>query len=421
MKQHVKSVLNVTSGNFFEMYDFMVYGIYATIIAETFFPNSNEHLSIMMSLGVFGAGFLMRPLGAIVIGAYIDKNGRSKGLSLTLGLMAIGMLMITFTPSYSSIGIMAPIIVLIGRLIQGLSAGVELGGVSVYLSEIAPPSRRGFFVSWQSASQQLAVVFAALIGYILTKFLNHQEMLEYGWRIPFLIGCLIVPIVFYQRRNLAETEEFKHRKQQLSIKDVFKSALASWKIILIGSTMVMFTTVSFYMITAYMPTYGKTILNLNSNSIFMVTVCVGLSNFIWLPIMGILSDKIGRVKPLILFSLLGVITVYPLLNWLVIDTTFNKLLMVQLWLSFLFAGYNGSMVVALTELVDKNSRTIGFSIAYSIATAIYGGFTPVISTLLVHSTNNKSTPGIWMSFAALCSLIAVFTITRQLNAQRLKQ
>jgi MFS family permease len=408
-----KSVLNITSGNFFEMYDFMVYGIYASIIAETFFPNNNKFLSIMMSLGVFGAGFLMRPLGAIIIGAYIDKNGRKKGLSLTLALMAIGMLMITFTPGYTTIGIFAPILVLAGRLIQGISAGVELGGVSVYLAEIATPGRRGFYVSWQSASQQLAVVFAAAIGYILTKFLNHEQMVNYGWRIPFLIGCLIVPIVFYQRKNLSETEEFKERKVQLSMLQIIQSAISSWRLILLGSTLVMFTTVMFYMITAYTPTYGKTILHLSNNTAFMVTLCVGLSNFILLPIMGVVSDKIGRVKPLLFFSILGIICVYPLLYWLVLSPSFERFLLVQLCFSFIYAGYNGSMVVALTELVDKSTRTIGFALAYSLATAIYGGFTPIIATSLIHLSNNNAMPGLWISIAAICSCIAVLMMAKR--------
>ncbi len=411
----LKAVLNVASGNFFEMYDFMVYGIYAPIIAQTFFPNNNKYISIMMSFGVFAAGFLMRPFGAIVIGAYIDKNGRKKGLTLTLGLMGIGMLMLTFTPGYSYIGIFAPILILIGRLIQGIAAGVELGGVSIYLAEIAPPNQRGFYVSWQSASQQLAVVAAALIGYLLSKYITNDQMNSFGWRIPFLIGCFIVPFVFYQRRNLEETEAFKSRTEKLTMRQIFSSALSSYKTILLGSTLVMLTTVMFYMITAYTPTYGKSMLNFSSTNAFMVTVFVGISNFILLPIMGIISDKVGRVKPLIFFSVLGIISAYPLLHWLTVAPSFAKFLFVELFFSFIFAGYNGSMVVALTEIVDKSTRTIGFSLAYSLATAIYGGFTPLIATSLIHISANDAMPGVWISISAVFSFIAVCIVSKTTN------
>ena len=160
----IGAVVRVASGNFLEMYDFIVYGYYAVYIGKAFFPSHSEFASLMLSLVTFGAGFLMRPLGAIVLGAYIDRKGRRQGLIVTLGLMAFGTLTIALTPNYSAIGIAVPLIVLIGRLLQGLSAGVELGGVSVYLAEIATEGNRGFYCSWQSASQQLAVVFTALLG-----------------------------------------------------------------------------------------------------------------------------------------------------------------------------------------------------------------------------------------------------------------
>jgi len=167
----VRTVFRVVSGNFLEMYDFMVYGYYASAIAKTYFPSGSDFASLMLSLSVFGAGFLMRPLGAIVLGAYIDHHGRRKGLMLTLGLMALGTLTVAAIPGYSTIGMLAPALVLLGRLLQGFSAGVELGGVSVYLSEIATKGNKGFYCSWQSGSQQVAVVFAALIGVFLNQLL----------------------------------------------------------------------------------------------------------------------------------------------------------------------------------------------------------------------------------------------------------
>src|ERR1700738_2727197 len=202
-----RTVFRVISGNFLEMYDFMVYGYYASAIAKTYFPSGNDFVSLMLSLSVFGAGFMMRPLGALVLGAYIDRHGRRKGLILTLGLMAMGTLAVAAVPGYATIGIIAPVLVLLGRLLQGFSAGVELGGVSVYLSEIATKGNKGFYCSWQSGSQQVAVVFAALLGVILHDALPPEQMSAWGWRVPFLIGCLIVPFLFLIRRSLKETDE----------------------------------------------------------------------------------------------------------------------------------------------------------------------------------------------------------------------
>ena len=207
-------VLRVASGNFLEQYDFFVFGFYATYIAKAFFPTHSEVASIMLSLATFGIGFLMRPIGAIVLGAYIDRVGRRQGLLVTLGIMAMGTLTITFTPDYSKIGLFAPLIVLVGRLLQGFSAGAELGGVSVYLAEIAKPGRRGFYVSWQSASQQVAVLFAATLGFGLTLYMSEGEMAAWGWRIPLAVGCAIIPLIFWLRGSLEETEAFEHMQHK---------------------------------------------------------------------------------------------------------------------------------------------------------------------------------------------------------------
>src|SRR5579871_6868091 len=190
------------------MYDFMVFGYYAKAIGRVFFPQNSEFASLMLSLATFGVGFLMRPIGAIVLGAYIDRHGRRKGLILTLALMSVGTISIACVPGYLAIGVLAPLLVVLGRLLQGFSAGVELGGVSVYLSEIAKIGRKGFYVSWQSASQQVAVVFAALLGFAIAKLMSPEAADGWGWRIPFLIGCAIVPFLYVIRRSLQETEAF---------------------------------------------------------------------------------------------------------------------------------------------------------------------------------------------------------------------
>ena len=400
------SVIRVSSGNFLEMYDFMVFGYYATAIGKAFFPSGNPFVSLMLSLMTFGAGFLMRPLGAIVLGAYTDRHGRRAGLLLTLGLMSVGIFSIACMPGYATIGLLAPLLVLVGRLLQGFSAGMELGGVSVYLSEIATPGHKGFYVSWQSGSQQVAVMFAALSGVVLSSALPPEKMTLWGWRVPLLLGCVIVPFLFRLRRSLQETDEFIARKRRPSTSEILRSLTANWGIVVIGMMMVTMTTVSFYMITAYTPTFGNAVLHLASIDSLIVTLCVGASNLFWLPVMGALSDRIGRRPLLFACTILMLLTAYPAMLWLVRDPSFSKLLTVELWLSFIYGSYNGAMVVFLTEIMPIDVRTTGFALAYSLATAVFGGFTPAISTYLIHFTGNRAVPGLWLSFAAACGLLA---------------
>jgi len=408
-----KAVFRVVSGNFLEMYDFMVYGFYATAIAKTFFPGDDPFASLMLSLATFGAGFLMRPLGAIFLGAYIDRHGRRQGLIITLALMAMGTLLIAFVPGYSTLGALAPLLVLLGRLLQGFSAGVELGGVSVYLAEIATPGKRGFFVSWQSASQQVAVVFAGLLGVILNHWLSPAQMGEWGWRVPFFVGCMIVPALFVIRRSLEETEAFQQRKHHPRLGEVLRSIGQNFGLVLAGTAMVVMTTVSFYLITAYTPTFGRNELHLSDFDALLVTMCIGLSNFFWLPVMGALSDRVGRRPLLLAATVLALLTAYPTLSWLVAEPSFARLLTVELWLSFLYGSYNGAMVVALTEVMPADVRTTGFSLAYSLATATFGGFTPAACTWLIHALDNKAAPGLWLSGAALLGLAATLVLFRR--------
>src|ERR1700735_4752201 len=212
IKSRLGAILRATSGNFLEQFDFFLFGFYAPLIAKAFFPSHDEAAALLNTFGVFWLGALMRPIGAVVLAAYIDRIGRRLGLIVTLAIMAMGTIIIAFCPTYATIGVAAPIIVLIGRLLQGFSAGVELGGVSVYLSEIATKGNKGFYCSWQSGSQQVAVVFAALIGVLLNSLLPPDQMTSWGWRVPFIIGCLIVPFLFIIRRSLQETDEFLARK-----------------------------------------------------------------------------------------------------------------------------------------------------------------------------------------------------------------
>jgi MFS transporter, MHS family, citrate/tricarballylate:H+ symporter len=407
----VKTVLRVTSGNFLEMYDFFLFGIYARQIAHTFFPSDDAYASLMLTFLSFAAGFAMRPIGALVLGPYIDRIGRRKGLIVTLSIMACGTILIAFVPGYAAIGAFAPLLVVLGRLLQGFSAGVELGGVSVYLSEMATPGHKGFYVSWQSASQQVAVVFAALLGFSIAKLMPPEVAADWGWRIPFFIGCAIVPFLYMIRRSLQETEAFAARKVHLTMAQIYETLAANWALVLGGMAMVVMTTVSFYLITVYTPTFGRRELRLSESDALLVTMAIAASNFIWLPISGALSDRIGRKPILVAFTLLALLTAYPALAWLVREPSFMRMLTVELWLSLIYAWYNGAMVVALTEVVPATVRTAGFSLAYSLATTL-GGSSLAISTWLIERTGDKAAPGYWMSFAAVCGLVATLALYR---------
>lgn len=407
-KKDAKAIFQVGSGNFLEMYDFSIFGLYAPIIAKVFFPSENTLIAIMQTFMVFAVGSFMRPVGAMFLGAYMDKYGRKKGLMLTLSLMAIGTASIALCPGYESIGFLAPLIVVLGRLVQGFSAGAELGGVVIYLSEIAPKGLKGFYVAWQSGSQQLATAFAAALGLGLHYVIGQDLLDSFGWRIPFLIGCLVVPFLFLIRKSLEESPEFAnkpHKTQPLG--KIIKNAILNWRLMSIGIMMVMTTTTFYYFITVYTPTYAKNILHFSVAQSFGVTVMVAFSNLIWLLVSGYISDRIGRKKVLIFATVLGFFTAYPALLLLVKNLNFPMLIGVELWLSMIYALYNGTMAVALSEIVPKEVRAVGFSFAYSVAVALFGSLTPIVSTYFIALTNNAAIPGVWLGFVALCSFVAV--------------
>ncbi len=414
--RRIGSVFRVATGNFLEQYDFFVYGFYAVYIGRSYFPSSSAFASLMASLATFGVGFLMRPLGAVVLGAYIDRHGRRQGLIVTLAMMAIGTLSLALTPSYASIGLAAPLIIVAGRLLQGFSAGAELGGVSVYLAEIATEGRRGFYTSWQSGSQQVAVIFASLIGAGLTAWLSPAAMGAWGWRVPLLIGCAIIPLIFWLRRSLDETEAFRRMHHPRRTGEVMRMLSRNWPIVLVGMGLSILTTTTFYLITAYTPTFGREALHLGAADVLVVTLCVGLSNLIWLPIGGAVSDRFGRYPLLLLIPVLTLMTAYPMMLWLVAAPSFGKLLVTVLLFSSFFGLYNGAMIPLLAEIMPPQVRTAGFSLAFSLATALFGGLTPLVSTALIEATGNRASPALWLSFAAAISLGAVVMSRRGAGA-----
>ncbi|SHI01862.1 MFS transporter [Bradyrhizobium erythrophlei] len=412
IKSRIGAILRATSGNFLEQFDFFLFGFYASAIAKAFFPAQNETAALLNAFGVFWLGALMRPVGAIVLGAYIDRIGRRQGLIVTLGIMAIGTVVIAFCPTYATIGLAAPIIVLVGRLLQGFSAGVELGGVSVYLAEIATPGNRGFYTSFQSSSQQVAIFVASILGFVLSEMMPADTVADWGWRIPFFVGCLIIPVIFVLRRTLEETPEFLAMKKHPTASEVFASALANWRIVILGMMIAVLTTTTFYFVTVYTPTFGKSVLKLSSQDALLVTLLVAVTNFIWNPVGGAVSDRIGRKPVLLTIAGLSFLTAYPALHWLVAEPTFGKLLAVQMMFSFYFGVYSGTMLGCLVEIVPAHVRTTCFSLAFALAAALFGTFTPFASTWLIQHTGDKASPGYWLMFAATLGIIAALAVYR---------
>jgi MHS family citrate/tricarballylate:H+ symporter-like MFS transporter len=406
------AVLRATGGNFLEMYDFFLFGLYAEPIGRAFFNTGNESLDTSIAFVVFWFGALMRPLGAIYLGAYVDRLGRRKGLILTLAIMAVGTVIIACTPSYATIGVAAPVIVVLGRLLQGFSAGVELGGVSVYLAEIATPRTRGFVTSFQSASQQVAVFVGAAIGFGLSQTLSPEAVGAWGWRIPFLVGCAIVPLIFALRGSLQETPEFLARKVHPTAREIYASVAANAGLVALGMLLVMLTTVSFYFITVYTPDFGKT-LKLSPGASLFVTSVVAVANFCWLPIGGALSDRVGRLPVLLAAAGLMLVVAYPALSWVAAGPTLGKLLAVEMAFSLGYGVYNGAMVAALTELVPPHVRASCFALAYSLAAALFGTATPALSKALIAATGERAAPAFWLMISAVCSLGAALTLYRR--------
>jgi MFS transporter, MHS family, citrate/tricarballylate:H+ symporter len=404
IKSRLSAILRATSGNFLEQFDFFLFGFYAPIIGNVFFPSSNPTASLLQAYGVFWIGALMRPVGAIVLGAYIDRIGRRQGLIVTLAIMAIGTVVIAICPSYATIGIAAPIIVVIARLLQGFSAGVELGGVSVYLAEISTPGNRGFYTSFQSSSQQVAIFVASILGYILNQSLPAETIAAWGWRIPFIVGCMIIPVIFVLRRSLEETPAFLAMKKHPTASEVFASALANWRIVILGMMIAVLTTTTFYFVTVYAPGFGKE-LKLSASDSLLVTLLVAVTNFIWNPVGGALSDRIGRKPVLLTIACLALVTAYPALHWLAAAPSFGKLLAVAMMFSFYFGVYSGTMLGCLVEIVPAHVRTTCFSIAFALAAGVFGTATPFVATNLIAWTGDKASPAYWLMFGAVLGIV----------------
>ncbi|MEW9583070.1 MFS transporter [Paraburkholderia sp. DGU8] len=406
-----RAVIAASIGNALEWFDLVVYGFFAVTIAKLFFPAGNDTVSLLLTLGTFGVSFFMRPLGAIVIGAYADRVGRKAALTLSILLMMSGTLIIAILPTYQSIGLAAPVILVIARLMQGFSAGGEFGSATAFLAEHVP-GRRGFFASWQVASQGLTTLLAAGFGVLLTGSLAPEQMTSWGWRVPFVFGLLIGPVAWYIRTKLDETPEFLAAQATTTpLRDTFTSQKLR---LLIAIGVVVLGTVSTYLVL-FMPTYGVKQLGLAPSVAFAAIALTGAIQMVFSPIIGHLSDRHGRTTLMLVPALLLLVLIYPAFVYLIAHPSFGTLMVMQIVLGFLMTGYFAALPGLLSEMFPVQTRTTGMSLAYNIAVTIFGGFGPFIIAWLIGATGSKAAPSYYLIFAAAVSLVALMAARRKLG------
>ena len=398
-----RAIISSSIGNALEWFDILIYGAFAVVIAKQFFPTGDDSVSLLLTFATFGVSFFMRPLGAVVLGAYSDRAGRKAALMLSIMLMTVGTAMIAFMPSYASIGLLAPAGIALGKMIQGFSAGGEFGSSTAFLVEHAP-HRRGFFSSWQVASQGISLLLAAIFGAVLNNMLMPEQLASWGWRVPFIFGLLIAPAGIYIRRHLDEAPEFKEssEKTDAPLRDTFAHQKMR---LLIGAGSVIMATVSVYL-SLYIPTYAVKQLGLPAWSSFAAMSVAGLIMFIGSPLVGAMSDKIGRTPFMITSSALYIVLTYPMFVFLTNSPGFLQLLLLQTVIGVLMTMYFASMPALLADIFPVATRGTGMSLAYNIAVTIFGGFAGLIITWLIDFTGNKLSVSYFVIFGAVLSLIA---------------
>lgn len=413
---NTRAVVAAVIGNALEWYDFTVFGFLTVVIAQLFFPAGNDYSSMLLTTATFGVAFAMRPIGGIVLGLYADRAGRKAALSLVIALMTLGILLLAIAPPYSAIGIGAPLMIVLGRLLQGFSAGGEFGSSTALLIEAAPFSKRGFYGSWQMASQAAALLLGAVVGALITHGLSPEALKSWGWRVPFILGLIIGPIGFYIRRHLSDSEAFllaQKTARRATLGEVFRSHSRD---VLCGLGAVIALTVTIYVLISYLPTFAVKQLKLPYAQSFNAVIVGNLLLTVLSPLTGAWSDRIGR-KGLSLWSLvLTLVIIYPLFAWLAAEPSVSKLILVQALLSIALSGYYGPFGALIAELFPANVRSIGLSLAYNVAVMLFGGFGPFVVTWLINTTGSPLAPTYYVMGGLALSIVAVACIPGKRHA-----
>jgi MHS family proline/betaine transporter-like MFS transporter len=415
----VKIIAAACVGNALEWYDIAIYSFFAVYVAHAFFPAGDATSSLLLALGTFGASFLIRPIGAIVLGSYADRAGRKPALTLSIWLMVLGTLLICVMPPYATAGMLAPLGILVARLIQGFSAGGEFGSATALMVEHMP-HRRGYAASWQFTSQAAATLLAATLGTVLTSTLTAEQLQSWGFRIPFVVGLLVGPIGYYIRRHVPEAPEFvtasagrahgsgDHRAPGRQVLREQKTRV----LLTIG---VLAVTTCLNYLLSYMPTYAITQLHLPASTGFAAALVGGIALLIATPFAGHWSDRFGQIRFMGPAAVLILLLIYPLFLLLVTFPGIGVLLGMLCILSVLKAAYFGPMAALIANLFPAETRATGMAVGYNIGVAIFGGFTPLIATWLIAATGTPLAPSFWVMFTAVASLASLGVISKKLG------
>jgi MFS family permease len=401
-------------GNTLEYYDFTVYTFFAVMIGRQFFPVGSAWGSLLLSVATFGVGFLTRPLGALLIGAYADRHGRKVALNGSILLMALGTALIAFTPNYATIGLAAPILLVLGRLIQGFSAGGEMGASASYMIEVSPTEARGYFGSWSNAGQGIALVIAGIVGVTVSSSLSPADLESWGWRTAFAIGLLIVPIGSYIRRHIPETmvASSAHATSRAVIKDLIQHHSAT---LVLGVLTVLGGTVS-YFVSTYMTTYAITTLKLPTTAAMFVPLVAGVAVVVPSLVGGWLSDLYGRKPLLIIPRIVLMIVAYPAFLYLTTQPSATTLLLMTAVIMGLHSLSGALMLVLLPEVLPRAVRTTGFGLIYTVGVSLFGGTTQFVLAWLIGVTGDPLSPAYYLILANAVCVVAMFFL-RESNAK----
>jgi MHS family proline/betaine transporter-like MFS transporter len=410
-----RAVAAATIGSALEWYDFIVYSFFAVIIGKLFFPAAAPNSQLLIGLATFGVGFFMRPLGAIVLGIYGDRHGRRAALSVTIALMIVGLLILTFVPSYGSIGMLAPVLVVLARLFQGFSAGGEFGGTTSYLSEYSLRHRRGLYVSWQMSSQFMASLLGGIVASLIAANLSQDALAAYGWRIPFALGLLIGPVGFYIRRRLEDTPIFT-AQTRLSESPLAEVLRDHFKIVACGFGIVVQGTASVYVLVLFLPTYASRTFHLPQSYAFATTAIMSLVAAIVCVLAGWLSDRWGRRNFALAAMVVLAVLLYPLFAWLAAAPSVARLLTIEIVFAICIAIPGAVTPTLLSELFPTRVRNTALALSYNIAVAIFGGFGQFIVAWLLIQTGDVLAPAYYVLGATVVGIVALLPLSDRWGA-----
>ncbi len=401
-----KLIVATSPGNGLEIFDFTVFSFFAAHIGAAFFPSHDPLTSLLLAVGTFGAGFFARPLGALLIGSHADRVGRRAAMTMTIWLMAIGTCAIALSPTYAQIGVAAPLIVLAGRLLQGFSAGGEVGASTTLLMESGQASRRGYMISWQMTSQGIAAATGAVVGLILTRTLPADAVASWGWRVPFLIGLLIAPVGYYIRRHLPDHHARDGvERVQSPLRELFTNHVRAF---VVSTLMIISGTVSMYTLVYFMPNYLSRVMHLPATLGFSAALLGSIMIVIVSPVAGVIADRAMRRKPLaIVLGVIGASCTLPAF-WLLTHTTAPGIVLgvIALMVALMILGTGNGMLMIM-EAFPASVRASGFASTYATGVTLFGGTAQFVVTALVARTGHPFSAG-WYVFAAnIVSLLAV--------------